>query len=99
MSLDERTEQQLIALVGRVQDNETFKAGEPELNALESSLQAWVKLLVPVPSGKQTLSKDLYLKQQSSVLNVVDCNGGERTVRLPAANKGGKFYIIINASS
>ena len=99
MSLTEQQEQQLLALAGRVSDNELLKAGKPELNALESLLKSWVRLLVPVSSRKQTLDADKFLGNSDPVLNVIDCNGGERTVRMPDASNGGKFYIIINSST
>ena len=97
--LTAQEKQLLLALAGRVADTELKKKDQSDLNALESTIQAWAKLLVPVASSKKTLSSDLTLRQQDPALQVLDCNGGNRTVKVPSASSGNKFYIIINSST
>ena len=97
--LDERREQQLIALIGRVEELERVKKDQDDLNALELAIHSWTNLLVPIASGTQTLSGTKKITHSDTALQVYDCNGGERTVLLPAPSKGNKFYILINNSS
>jgi len=99
MSLTEQQEQLLLALVGRVTDIEAKKKEQSDLNALESIIQNWTKLLIPIASSKQTLSGNKTIRPQDPALQVLDCNGGNRTVFLPSASKANKPYIVINSSS
>ena len=96
MSLTEAREQQLVALIGRVEELEN-KSTDLSPYALSS----YVDRMIPVPKTalKKTLSADLFLSSISPSLVVIDCNGGERTVRLPGANKSNQFFVILNNSS
>jgi len=95
MSLSEAREQQLLSLIGRVEELEKEKA------APDYALTSYVNKLFPLASTAsiRTLSEDLSLSHTDPSLVVLDCDGGERTVRLPGAGKGNRFFIIINNSS
>ena len=95
MSLTEAREQQLIALIGRVEELEKEKASP------DYALMSYVDKLFPLPKTgiKETLSADKYLRHTDPSLVVLDCDGGERTVRLPGASKGNRYFIIVNNSS
>lgn len=96
MSLNENEEQELRALVGRVTELENKKVDLSPYASL-----GYVDKLFPLvkTSIKETLSADKYLKQSDPSLVVLDCNGGERTVKLPGASPGNRFFIIVNNSS
>ena len=95
MSLTEAREQQLIALIGRVEELEKKEASP------DYALQSYVDKLFPLASSatKETLSADKVLKHTDPSLIVLDCNGGERTIRMPGVGLGNRFFIIVNNSS
>ena len=99
MSLTDREIQNLLDLIPRAADLENIKKEQKDLDALESSIHDWTNLLVPIASGAQTLFDNKRIKHDGPALQVLDANGGERTVFLPGASKGNKFYIVINSSS
>ena len=99
MSLDERTEQQLIALVGRVEDLEN--AASVNLNPYAKL--AYVNNLFPLAktANVETMSSttNKQLRQNEPTLQVLNMDGGERTLLLPVVSKENPFFIIINNSS
>jgi len=46
-----------------------------------------------------TLTEDVKLTEDTGVLQFIDPNGGERTVRLPRAGVSNKWYVLINTAS
>jgi len=83
-------------LIGRVEELEN-KSEDLSPYALLS----YVDRMLPIPKTAmtKTLSADLYLSHVDTSLVVIDCNGGERTVRLPGANKSNQLFVILNNSS
>lgn len=95
MTLTQDQEQLLLTLVGRVTELEN-KTVSPDY-----AEQSYVDNLFPLASTaiNKTLSGDLSLQHTDPSLVVIDCNGGERTIRMPGANTGNRFFIIMNKSS
>lgn len=46
-----------------------------------------------------TLTEDVKLTEDTGVLQFIDPNGGERTIRLPRAGQANKWYVLINTAS
>ena len=94
MSLTEAREQQLIALIGRVEELE-----KQSTDLSKHALLSYVNNIVPVAQTAKKVIGDVSLKATDPSFVEVDCNGGESTVRLPAANKSNHLYVIVNNSS
>ena len=94
MSFNETETQLLKSLAGRVE----------ELELAKSSLEAYAKLsyvnkLFPLPGTANFVNNDIVLTNSSPSLIIVECIGIERTVTLPPANKGNRYFIIANNSN
>ena len=97
-AFDEKEQQQLLALVGRVTDTEDKKASKDDVNKIDSSVKL-VANAVPTISPIKILTKDFRLTRNSPALLIIDCNGGNRTVKLPNASEANKSFTILNRST
>ena len=96
MSLTEQREQQLVALIGRVEELE--KSSE---DLSPYALLNYVNRMLPIPKDAMIKSgnNNLSLKHTDPSLVVLDCGGGEITVQVPGANKSNQWFVILNNSS
>jgi len=94
MSLTESQEQLLLALVGRVTELESRDI--PNLSKF--STLSYVNNMFPLANTHISRSSDVTLRNTDPTVVIVDSSGVERTVTMPPASNGNKFYIIINDS-
>ena len=93
MSLTDAREQQLTALIGRVEELE-----KKSVDLTPYSLLSYVDKLFPLTSTELRRKNDVVLSNTDPSLIIVDSSGIERTVTLPGASSGNRFFIIVNNS-
>ena len=100
MSLDERREDQLIALIGRVEELEQINVIR-EIETSKDGVISFVEKLLPIRkvADMETLDENHYITVNSPTLHLLDANGGERTVFLPDATLANTYYVIVNTSN
>jgi len=90
--IDERRKQQLLALIGRVEELEKPTDLSPY------STLSYVDKLFPLAKTAIIRNTSVVLTPTDPSLVVIDSSGIERTVNLPSASKSNRFFIIINNS-
>ena len=100
MSLDERRENQLIALIGRVEELEQINVMR-EIEISKDSVTAFIEKLLPIRkvAEMETLDENHYITVNSPTLILLDANSGERTVFLPDETLVNTYYVIVNTSN